>query len=135
MRRSNRGFTLIEVLVATVIMAVAVSALLGNLSTSTANLFRSDEIDRLNALSKRKMDELITAGNTLVPAGAVLEGGFEFDANRKPTSGFRATVMPASPLGMNTGERVDRIRLETWIQSGARRRTLVLEGFRTVKMQ
>lgn len=131
--RSERGFTLIEVLVATIIMAVAVSALLGNLSTSTANLFKTNEIDRLTFLSKRKMDELISVQT--IPAGASLQGVLETDAANKATAGFSAQILPFSPVGQISGERVDRVRLETWIQTGSRRRTMQLESFRTVKLR
>jgi len=131
--KSQSGFTLIEVLVATLILAVAVSALLANLSTSTSNLFRTNDIDRLTFLSKRKMDELISLQN--LPIGAPINGVLETDAANKPSAGFTAQILPFSPVGPNSGERVDRVRLETWIQSGSRRKIMQLESFRTVKVR
>lgn len=135
MRRSRReaGFTLIEVLVATVLLAVAVGALLSNLSVSTGNLFRTSDIDRLTFLSKRKMDELLAVQN--LPRGMVIEGPLELDAARKrPVAGFRAQILMASPMGPTTREQLERVRLETWIESGNRRRTLQLESYRTVRI-
>jgi general secretion pathway protein I len=128
---SQKGFTLLEVLVATIILAVAVSALLANLSTSTSNLFRTNDIDKLTFLSKRKMDELIAVRAS---AGG-LEGVLEQDMKNNATAGFRAVILPVTGIGSNTGERVERIVLETWILSGTRRRTMQLESFRTVKLQ
>lgn len=130
---SQRGFTLIEVLVATVILAVAVGALLGNLSTSTSNLFKTNDIDRLTYLSKRKMDELISLST--VPVGASITGTLVVDERQNPIAGFTARITPFSPVGQSTGERVDRIRLETWILAGSRKKTMQLESFRTVKVR
>jgi general secretion pathway protein I len=130
---SQKGFTLLEVLVATIILAVAVSALMANLSTSTANLFRVNDMDRLTFLSKRKMDELIAVQN--IQKMVVLEGVLEADAKDKPIAGFKAQILPFGPVSQSSGERLERVRLETWLQSGSRRRTLMLESLRLVKVQ
>ena len=130
---SQKGFTLLEVLVATIILAVAVSALMANLSTSTANLFKVNDIDRLTFLSKRKMDELIAVQN--IQRMVILEGVLEADAKDKPIAGFKAQIIPFGPVSQSSNERLERVRLETWLQSGSRRRTLLLESFRLVKMQ
>ena len=130
---SQKGFTLLEVLVATIILAVAVSALMANLSTSTANLFRVNDIDRLTFLSKRKMDELIAVHS--IQRMVILEGVLEADAKDKPIAGFKAQILPFGPVSQSSGERLERVRLETWLQSGSRRRTLMLESLRLVKVQ
>jgi prepilin-type N-terminal cleavage/methylation domain-containing protein len=130
--KSQSGFTLLEMLVATVILAVAVSALLGNLSTSTGNLFKVGEVDRLTHLSKRKMDELLTIQT--LPVGQVLSGPLEVDPRtRKEIAGFSAQILPAAPLSFQTPERLQRVVLETWMETGGRRRTLLLESYRTVR--
>jgi prepilin-type N-terminal cleavage/methylation domain-containing protein len=127
-RRSQAGFTLLEVLVATLILGVAVAALMSNLSTSTANLIRGTETDRLTALSKSKMDELIAQAG---PLNGVLEGPLDVDSAGKLRGGWRATVsLEAMAAGSFT--RLERIVLETWLQSGSRRRSLILETFRRV---
>jgi general secretion pathway protein I len=127
-RNSQRGFTLIEVLLATTILAIAVSALLSNLSTSTSNLMRVNDADRLTFFTKRKMDELITVQN--FPRGTFIEGVFEFDNQRRPVCGWRARILPFGPPAPNGIERLERVELETWLQRGARRRTLFVESFR-----
>ena len=130
---SQKGFTLLEVLVATIILAVAVSALMANLSTSTGNLFRVNDMDRLTFLSKRKMDELLSVQN--LPKAVIFEGVFEVDARDKPLSGFKAQILPFGVVSQSSGIRLERVRLETWLLAGSRRRTLLLESFRTIKVQ
>ena len=53
------GFTLLEVLVATTIMAIAVSGLLASLSTSLRVASRLTDYDRATLLAREKMDELL----------------------------------------------------------------------------
>ncbi len=127
--KARRGFTLLEVLVATLILAVAVSALLSNLSQSTANLFRANDIDRLTYLAKRKMDELMVAPN--LPPGIQVAGAFESATAGKPTGGWTAVVFPAGQPSPNGMERLERVRLECWLLAGSKRRTIVVESYRT----
>ena len=56
---NRRGFTLLEVLVATTIMAVAVVTLLGGISTSMRNASRLTGYDQAVMRARSKMDELI----------------------------------------------------------------------------
>ena len=126
--RSQRGFTLLEVLVATLILAVAVSALLSNLSQSTANLFRANDIDLLTYMAKRKMDEIIVAPN--LPRGVAVTGVFDSKTGAKPLGGWSALVVPFGIPSQNGMERLEKVRLECWLFSGSKRRNLVLESYR-----
>jgi general secretion pathway protein I len=119
--KSRKGFTLLEVLVATFILAVAATALLSNLTTSTRNLITGTEMDRLTTLSKSKMDELITQPGPML---GTLEGAL-------PGGGWRA-VVTLEAVSANGSDRLEKIVLETWLVSGLRRRNLVLETYRRV---
>lgn len=127
-RNRQAGFTLIEMLVATLIMAIAVTALMSNLSTSTNNLLRASDIDRLTALSKSKMDELIVQPGRM---DGVYEGVLDVDARGEVRGRWRA-IVSVGAMAPNGLDRLERIQLETWLQVGAKRRSLVLETFRRV---
>lgn len=127
-RSRQAGFTLIEMLVATLIMAIAVTALMSNLSTSTNNLLRASDIDRLTALSKSKMDELIVQPGRM---DGVYEGVLDVDARGEVRGRWRA-IVSVGAMAPNGLDRLERIQLETWLQVGAKRRSLVLETFRRV---
>lgn len=74
-KRSQAGFTLLEVLVATTIMAVAVVTLLGGISASMRNASRLTNYDRAVMRAHSKMDELTV--NHRVPANAEMEEMFD----------------------------------------------------------
>lgn len=122
---TQRGFTLLEVLVATTIMAVAIVGLLSGLSTSMNNASRLTDYDRASLLARRKMDELLLSPR--LPPGVILEGPFE-----NAPGGWRARVTPfeAAP-GSGPGSPIlERIELEIWWMNGKQRRNFTLESFR-----
>ena len=83
---SRKGFTLLEVLVATTIMAIAVVTLLGGISTSMRNAARLTGYDQAVMRARSKMDELIV--NHRVPSGA------ELDENTTiPAAGTRESLL------------------------------------------
>jgi type II secretion system protein I len=128
-RRRARGFTLLEVLVATTIMAAAIVSLLSALSTSLNNASRLTDSDRAAVLAKRTMDELIAAPG---PApGQLLQGQFDPRATGI-AGGWRARIeaLERVPGGPVRGMGVDRIVLEIWWMQGDQRRAFQLEGFR-----
>jgi prepilin-type N-terminal cleavage/methylation domain-containing protein len=127
---NRRGFTLLEMLVATVIMAVVVAGALSALSTSLSNASRLTEADRLAMLGRRKMDELLLA--TRVPHGIAIEGQWDPVLTGGQPAGWRAVFsafeyVPGSAPG---APALERVQLEVWMESGERRRSLTLEGFR-----
>ena len=58
----EKGFTLLEVLVATVILGTAVAALFGLLSGALGNLSRLQSPEQALLLGQNKMNELLAAG-------------------------------------------------------------------------
>ncbi len=130
----RKGFTLLEVLVATLIMGIAVAGLLSGLASSTRNAARLTEYDRATLLAKSKMDELLVDHN--LPRKTPISGAFDPASSGGITSGWNATVTPfeTSPVSGPGRWVVDRIELEIWWMTGdprsPTRRSFTLEGFR-----
>ena len=106
----KRGFTLLEVLVATVIMGMAVTALIIGLSQSVKNASRLTEYDRAAMLARTKMNELLLEPN--LPLQGEVEGSF--DRN----DGWRAVSRPFEvPPNAGPGSLIlQEIALEVWWQ-------------------
>jgi general secretion pathway protein I len=130
MRKSEAGFTLLEVLVASVIMAVAIAGLLSNLTTSLRNASRLTEYDRAALLARHKMDELLLMPR--LPGQMVLEGPIEPAQSGGIEAGWkaRASIFEGPPNAGPGVEILERIELQIWWKQGERVRTFPLEGFR-----
>ncbi len=124
--RPPRGFTLLEVLVATTIMAIAVVTLLSALTTSLRSASTLMDSDKAAMLGKQTLDALLVETNR--PPGEVLEGQFKPNETGF-TGGWRARVEPFETAPGVRG-RVDRVALEIWWQRSLGRRTMQLEAFR-----
>lgn len=128
--KQQRGFTLLEVLIATVIMAIAVAGALSALYGSLFNAGRLTEVDRASMLARRKMEELLV--ETRLPKNVVLEGPYDPALTGGYRSGWRATVTPYEiPPNPSLGTPIlDRVQVEIWWFSGEQRRTFVLDSYR-----
>ena len=125
--KRRRGFSLLEVLVATFIMAVAITGLVSNLTGSLRNAARLGDYDRASLLAKRKMDELsIIRG---LPRWAPIEGYWDASLTGSIPVRWRAIVTPFDvPPALRPNMAVlDRIELQVSWQGG---RTFTLEGYR-----
>ncbi|MCU0227203.1 MAG: type II secretion system GspH family protein [Bryobacterales bacterium] len=127
--RRQRGFTLLEAMVATLIMAIAVVGLLSNISTSLNNASRLADYDQAALLAKRQMEQLMSM--PLQP-GQPYSGTFPRTSDTDLQAGWQARVEPfeANPTGM--GAVLDRIVLQVWWIRNGQRRVMELETLKAV---
>lgn len=132
-RGRQAGFTLLEALVATLIMAIAVVGLLSAISTSLGNAARLSEHDRISLLSKRKMEDLLAAP---MPLGQPLAGQFAPAESGGLEAGWSAVVYPFEGNTAGVSDSVlDRLVLEVWWMSDGKRRAIELETYRARRVQ
>jgi general secretion pathway protein I len=129
MRTHRHGFSLLEVLVATAIMGIAITGLIVGLSQSVKNASRLSEYDRAAMLARTKMNDLLL--DVTLPFDGPAEGNFD------ATHGWRAVTKPFD-LPPNAGPGVvilQQIALEIWWQpETGTRRTLQLTGYRPFRI-
>lgn len=126
----RRGFTLLEMLVATAIMGIAVVALLADMSTSLGNASRLADHDRASLLAREKMEELLLDSH--LPLDAPLQGRFNAAALGGVEAGWQArlSVFDAPPAAGPGVPVLERLQLQVWWMNGRSRRTLDLDGYR-----
>ena len=134
-KSSQRGFTLLEVMVAALVMGIAVAGVLSGLAGAARNAARLTEYDRATLVAKQKMDELLA--DPTAPRNQQAEGTFDPLVTGNTRMGWRARVAPFEALpGRGPGAwGVDRIELEIWWMQGEVRRSFSLEGFRRSTLQ
>ena len=128
--KRQRGFTLLEALVATMIMGIAVAGILEALAASSRNVIRLTQADRAVILARTKMDELLV--NDGLIRKAELGGPFTPAEAGAMNAGWRARVTPIefAPEATELNWVVDRIELEIWWMDGTARHSFSLEGYR-----
>lgn len=131
----TRGFTLLEVLVATLIMGLAVVGLLSAISTSMRNAARLTDYDRVAMVARSQMDALLTTRR--LPDLSILEGKYAPALMGGTEAGWRARVSPFEmPPGRGPGTAIlERIELEVWWMAGEKRRTFTLDAFRRKRLR
>lgn len=127
---NQRGFTLLEALVATMIMGIAVAGIMDALSVSSRNVARLTQADRSVILARTKMDELLV--NDQLIRKADLGGSFTAAEAGAMTAGWLARVTPveSAPEATDRNWVIDRITLEIWWMDGTTRHSFSLEGYR-----
>ncbi len=125
----QRGFTLLEVMVATLVMAIAVAGLMSAISTSLRNAARLTDHDRAVLLGHQKMDELLIASG--LEKGVPFEGTWGPEVTGGVSMGWLARLTPFEvPKGGAPGRPfVERVELQIWWMTGSQRRSFTLEGY------
>jgi general secretion pathway protein I len=125
------GFTLLEVLVATVIMGVAVTALIAGLSQSVKNADRLRDYDRASMLARAKMDDLLL--DATLPFDGTVEGEFPANQSGGIESGWKVSLRPfEAPPNAGPGiVIVQEVALDVWWEpASGGRRDLRLQSYR-----
>ena len=128
-RGSRSGFTLLEVLVASTIMAIAIGTIFSTLSTSLNVASRVTLRDQAAMQAQRILEELLA--DTTLPRGQQLQG--HLNAAQTGLEGdWRAQVTPfeVSP----TGWVVDRVAVQVVWNSSGKPGSIQLDGYRTARM-
>ncbi len=129
---AESGFTLLEVMVASTIMAVAVVGMISGISGSLRNASRLTEYDRVMLAARARMDALVNEPR--LPRMAVIEGELDPAALGGARGGWRARVTPfeSPPAAGPQTQMLERVELEIWWTAGSQRRSFTLEAFRRV---
>ncbi len=128
--RRDAGITLLEMLVAATILAIAVVGLMTGLSGTTRNAARLQDYDRAVQLGRTRMNDLML--DMRLPTNASVSGTFDPSQTGGLEAGWRARTTPfALPPVLQVGQaRIDRLELEVWWKTGATVRTFTVDGYR-----
>jgi general secretion pathway protein I len=127
----QRGFTLLEMLVATLLMGIAVVGLMTEITASMRNATRVTNRDRAALLARSKMDELLL--DPLFPLDTAVQGAFDTSLTGGVEGGWQArlTRFEMPPVVAPGQQSLERMSLEIWWMAGGERRTFALAGYRT----
>src|SRR5207247_4010382 len=93
--KGDRGFTLIEVLVAAAVLGITASALFGLFSKSLFNIGRVEDLHRYELAAENLMNEVLLF--TTLPAGGEV-GGVSDDSG----AGWKVAVQPLAPADLES---------------------------------
>ena len=122
MTRRN-GFSLLEAVVATGLLGVAMVGILGSIGSSVTAVGAAREYDTAALTARSRMNELLTARP--LPLGTTM-------GDRYPDgSGWEAIARPMEGSGRSdSGPQLVRVSLAVWWHSGGDRKEIRLEGYR-----
>ena len=133
--KAERGFTLLEMIVAMVILAVAIVGLLSGISGAMRNAARLTAYDRVVQLARLRMNDLLM--DSRMPRNQVVRGEFDAAQTGGVTAGWQARLTPfEAPPNTGAGQvEMQRVELEIWWMAGPERRTFTLDAYRPHKLR
>ena len=138
-KNTRAGFTLLEVLVATVIMGIAVAGLIAGLSQSVHNASRLGDYDRAAMLARTKLNDLLLEND--LPFNGTVSGLFDKEQSGGVASGWQASLRPfEGPPNAGPGTMIlQEINLQIWWLPASpgtnpSRRTIQLAGYRQARI-
>ena len=126
--RSNRGFTLIEVLVATSVLGIVAVALFGLLSASLSNLHKVEDLHHYELAAQDTMDRVLLLPTLPVPATA---SGQVENSNARWT--VNVDLWAPSNLDKKPTEVIAKVRVLLSWPGRSGDRTIELESLRATK--
>ncbi len=119
----QRGTTLLEVVLATLLLGVAAAGLLGAVNRALAGVQAARDHSRAVTHANSVLDELLALPRLRV--GQALQGSVD------ATSGWKAVAEPLQLPNDRSGTTgLIEVQVEVWWLSGGQRKTLTLEGYR-----
>lgn len=119
----RRGTTLLEVVLATLLLGVAAAGLLGTVNRALAGAQAAHEHSRAVTHANSVLDELLALPR--LRAGQALQG------SAGATSGWSAVAKPLRLQNQSPGtDGLIEIQVEVWWLSGGQRKMLALQGYR-----
>jgi prepilin-type N-terminal cleavage/methylation domain-containing protein len=125
----RRGFTLLEMMVAATVMAIAVVGLLAGIAGAARNAARLRDYERVVQLARTQMDFLLADTSVM----GARSGSFDPQQTGGLEAGWQSNTSPSQqPPVPNVGQPVlDRVELQIWWMRADERRTFTMDAFRT----
>jgi general secretion pathway protein I len=132
---NNRGFTLLEMIVATLIMGVAVAGLLSGIAGATRNAAHLRDYDRVVQMARLRMNELLV--DPRLPLNLPLQGLFDPSLSGGMNAGWQAqaTMFEYPPHPSAGQQALEQINLQVWWMAGSQRRTLAFQSLRRIVLR
>ena len=128
--KSTRGVTLLEMIVAATILAIAVVGLMAGLAGTTRNAARLQDYDRAVQLARTRMNDLML--DRRLPRNTYVSGDFDPSQTGGLEAGWKARLTQFElPPHAAAGEvALDRVELQVWWRTGEKLRTFTLDAYR-----